>query len=55
MTSTLKLISPFVIVFFLIINLAAQPQMDIMQLATGFDEPVDIAHAGDDRLFYRRT
>lgn len=32
-------------------SLMAQPQLELQFFASGFDEPVDIAHAGDDRLF----
>jgi glucose/arabinose dehydrogenase len=33
------------------ISLSAQPEISINTIATGFDSPVDITHAGDDRLF----
>lgn len=29
----------------------AQPKIDVVLVAEGFDEPVDITHAGDERLF----
>ncbi|MBL7802698.1 MAG: PQQ-dependent sugar dehydrogenase [Saprospiraceae bacterium] len=31
--------------------LLAQPKIQLVQFATGFDRPVDIAHCGDSRLF----
>ena len=30
---------------------AAQPKIDVVLVAEGFEEPVDITHAGDERLF----
>lgn len=30
---------------------AAQPKIQLVQFASGFDDPVDIAHCGDSRLF----
>ncbi len=37
--------------FFLPLLLSAQPIIDFVSYATGFNKPVDIANAGDDRLF----
>ena len=31
--------------------LSAQPQIELELVASGFEEPVDIANAGDERLF----
>lgn len=36
---------------FCVIALAAQPKIELVQHATGFVRPVDIAHCGDGRLF----
>lgn len=36
---------------FLYCNAEAQPQLELVTFATGFDEPVDIVSAGDARLF----
>jgi glucose/arabinose dehydrogenase len=32
-------------------SLFAQPSIDLVEIASGLDEPVDISHAGDERLF----
>ncbi len=41
-------------IFFLLslpIFISAQPQIELQQIASGFSSPVEITHAGDDRLF----
>ncbi|HEY8183438.1 MAG TPA: glucose dehydrogenase, partial [Thermoanaerobaculia bacterium] len=38
-------------IFFLAIAAAAQPQIELKQIATGLSRPVAIASAGDSRLF----
>lgn len=46
---------PFLAVICCLISLPSQAQVDVniilTEFATGLDKPVDIAHAGDDRLF----
>lgn len=39
----------FMLLFFILVS--AQPKIDVQLRVSGFNEPVDIAHAGDDRLF----
>lgn len=45
-----KIITPLSF-FCLPLLLAAQPKIQFVDFATGFDRPVDIAHCGDSRLF----
>ncbi|MBC7777365.1 MAG: hypothetical protein H7246_18170, partial [Phycisphaerae bacterium] len=33
------------------LNLSAQPKIQLVNFASGFELPVDIAHCGDSRLF----
>lgn len=42
---------PLCICMCLFANLQAQLAVDLVEVASGFTAPVDIAHAGDDRLF----
>ena len=58
MSSTYQ-ISPIVLTLFLTLRLSGQlpgppispPQIELQVLASGFVKPVDITHAGDERLF----
>ncbi len=46
-----KSIGFIAILTLLFISVGAQPAFDLVNFASGFSSPVDIAHAGDDRLF----
>lgn len=46
-----RLLSLTTFFFVLTFCLTAQPDIELEQIATGFFKPVDISHAGDDRLF----
>ena len=50
-TSFMKIIAPLVLLFASVLCLYAQPNVALEAFATGLTEPVDIAHAGDERLF----
>jgi len=47
----MKFFTPILLGLFLVFNLNAQLTIELEPFQSGFNDPVDLAHAGDDRLF----
>ena len=47
----MKFLTSFLVGLFLVFNLTAQLPIELESFQSGFNDPVDLAHAGDDRLF----
>ena len=46
-----KKITQFITLLFFALNINAQDDLELMELASGLNLPVDITHAGDDKLY----